>query len=218
MTLLAMTRKMLICSAAICSLVSALDGQTVEPFAELHVDVASSAESTLRRLETDASTTRPAPDSESGEASASPTVNPVMDAIHASGLPAPLLMAQIQVESGGNRYARSPKGALGLWQLMPDTARRLGLIVSDGADQRLDPMLSTHAAIRYLTELYRRFGRWDLVMAAYNAGEGAVQRAIDRGRTTDFADLAERKLLPAETRAYVPAIFSKAQSERGIHQ
>lgn len=122
-------------------------------------------------------------------------------------VPAALLRIA-QVESNWNRFALSPKGAFGLWQLMPVTARRYGLRVDALQDERTDVDKSTHAAARYLRDLHLRFGDWALALAAYNAGEDAVERAMERGESNDFANLSRRKLLPAETRAYVPAVFA----------
>ncbi len=113
--------------------------------------------------------------------------------------------ALILVESGGRPAALSPKGALGVWQFMPDTARRYGLTVSNTRDDRLDVVKSTRAAARYLRQLHARFGDWPLVFAAYNAGEAAVEQAIARAGGKDFSRLAD--FLPRETRSYVPAVL-----------
>jgi hypothetical protein len=67
---------------------------------------------------------------------------------------------------------------------------------------------ATRAAARYLRDLHLRFGDWPLALAAYNAGEDAVQKAMQRGESNDFGDLSRQKLLPAETRAYVPAVLA----------
>jgi membrane-bound lytic murein transglycosylase D len=122
-----------------------------------------------------------------------------------AGLPVEL-SGMVQVESGAQTFALSPRGARGLWQLMPDTARRYGLTVTTQRDERLDAYKSTRAAARYLRTLYARFGDWSLVFAAYNAGEQTIQRAIDRSGTTAFFQLT--RLLPAETRSYVPAVWA----------
>src|SRR5712691_727927 len=122
------------------------------------------------------------------------------------GVPVALLRIA-QVESNWRPFALSPKGAFGLWQLMPVTARRYGLRVDGIGDDRADVDKSTRAAARYLRDLHLRFGDWALALAAYNAGEDAVQRAMERGASRDFWNLSGRKLLPAETRAYVPAIL-----------
>ena len=122
-----------------------------------------------------------------------------------AGLPVELL-GIVQVESGAQTFALSRRGARGLWQLMPDTARRYGLTVTTERDERLDTSKSTRAAAGYLCDLYAQFGDWSLVFAAYNAGEQAIQRAVDRSGTTDFLQL--NRLLPAETRSYVPAVWA----------
>jgi hypothetical protein len=134
------------------------------------------------------------------------------------GVPVALLRIA-QVESNWNPFALSPKGAFGLWQFMPVTARRYGLRVDVMGDDRADADKSTHAAARYLRDLHLRFGDWALALAAYNAGEDAVQRAMERGESNDFGELSRRKLLPVETRTYVSAIltgFDLLGSERTI--
>ena len=116
------------------------------------------------------------------------------------------LAAIVMVESGGQLNALSPKGARGIWQFMPDTARRYGLIVTPERDERLDIQRSTRAAARYLRDLHRQFGDWQLTFAAYNAGEDLVQRAIERNGTRDFSKLSSKRSIPLETRKYVPAV------------
>ena len=123
------------------------------------------------------------------------------------GLPTELA-GMVLVESGAQNFALSPKGARGLWQLMPETARRYGLTVNSQSDERLDAYKSTRAAALYLRDLYAQFGNWPLAFAAYNAGGQTVQRAIDRSGTTDFLHL--NRLLPAETRNYVPTVLAAA--------
>jgi membrane-bound lytic murein transglycosylase D len=127
------------------------------------------------------------------------------------GLPTELL-AVAKVESNLNLYALSPKGALGLWQLMPQTARRYGLRVDASRDERLDAEKSTRAGARYLRDLYVQFKDWPLVLAAYNVGEDALQHAVKRGGSNDFWELSRRRLLPGETRAYVAAILRMLES------
>jgi hypothetical protein len=122
------------------------------------------------------------------------------------------LLAVAGVESNFNPSALSPKGARGVWQFMPRTARRYGLRVDAVRDDRLDTKKSTRAAARYLRDLYAQFKDWPLAVAAYNAGEELVQRAIDRNGRTDFWTLSDKKQLPSETRAYVPAVLNAMQS------
>ena len=136
-----------------------------------------------------------------------PLVTPI---IEEEGVPAELA-AVILVESGGDPAALSPKGARGLWQLMPDTARRYGLTVDGMVDDRLNVEKSTHAAARYLRDLYIQFGSLPLALAAYNAGEQNLQRAIDRSRSNEFSVLSTLGLLPLETRNYVPAVLTAMQ-------
>lgn len=123
------------------------------------------------------------------------------------------LAAVIRVESGGNPLALSPKGARGLWQLMPDTARRYGLRVDERLDERLDLEKSTTGAARYLRDLYAQFGSWPLALAAYNTGEQNLQKAIERAHSRDFSTLSALGYLPSETRNYVPAVLSAIGSQ-----
>lgn len=122
----------------------------------------------------------------------------------------PELVAVVLVESAGRPSALSPRGALGLWQLIPETARRYGLRVESGRDERLDTQKATRAAARYLRDLHERFADWQLALAAYNAGGDRVASAIDRAGRADFSILSARHLLPAETRNYVPAVVAAA--------
>ncbi len=134
-------------------------------------------------------------------------IRPALEGILAEeGVP-PRFAAVVLIESGANPEALSPKAARGLWQILPDTARRYGLVVSLRRDDRTDLLKSTRAAARYLRDLYQIFGDWRLALAAYNAGEGALQQAVRRGGSFNFQLLSDRKLIPAETRSYVPAVL-----------
>jgi soluble lytic murein transglycosylase-like protein len=123
-----------------------------------------------------------------------------------AGIPVELA-GMVLVESGAQPFALSPKGALGLWQLMPETALRYGLTVNAKRDDRLNPEASTRAAAAYIRDLWLRFKDWRLVLAAYNAGEDKVQKAIERAGTSDYQTLSAKKLIPEETRNYVPAVL-----------
>ncbi|MGH9508397.1 MAG: lytic transglycosylase domain-containing protein [Terriglobales bacterium] len=126
------------------------------------------------------------------------------------------MIAVVLIESRFNPAAQSPKGALGLWQLMPATARRFGLNPDGPFDERLDPVRSTRAAARYLSRLYRRWGDWHLVLASYNAGEARVERALLHAQAPTFDALVKQRLLPAETRSYVPSVVSAASTVRTL--
>jgi membrane-bound lytic murein transglycosylase D len=118
-----------------------------------------------------------------------------------------------EVESGFNRRARSPAGAAGLFQLMPATAKRLGLR-SWPRDQRYQPEPSARAAAQYLRQLHDRFGDWPLALAAYNSGEGTVQRLLERHKTSSFDRIATR--LPAETQMFVPKVEATVLRREGV--
>jgi soluble lytic murein transglycosylase-like protein len=139
-----------------------------------------------------------------------PAVEPIL---RSHGVPVDLA-AVILVESGGSATALSPRGARGLWQLMPDTARRYGLRVDQIHDDRLDLSMATDAAARYLHDLYAQFGDWKLALAAYNTGEANVGNAIERAHSQDFDQLSNLRLLPLETRNYVLRVLATVQSIR----
>jgi membrane-bound lytic murein transglycosylase D len=112
------------------------------------------------------------------------------------------------IESAFNPTAVSSANAGGMWQFMPGTGRDFNLKQNSFKDERRSVIASTDAALTYLQRLYDMFGDWQLALAAYNWGEGSVQKAIKRnqaaGKPTDFESLAE--LMPAETRNYVPKL------------
>ncbi|HDP55139.1 MAG TPA: LysM peptidoglycan-binding domain-containing protein [Bacteroidetes bacterium] len=111
------------------------------------------------------------------------------------------------VESALNPLAISPSGAVGLWQFKINTGRMFDLEVNSYIDERMDPAKSTEAACKYLEYLYRIFGDWHLVMAAYNAGPGVVRNAIERANgETHFWHLYD--YLPEAAQNYVPAFIA----------
>ena len=105
------------------------------------------------------------------------------------------------IESYLKTYAVSWAGAVGPWQFMPATGRRFGLKVNDYVDERTDYYKSTHAAAKYLSELYNIYNDWLLVIAAYNGGPGNVNAAIRKSKSKNFWDL--QHYLPAESRDHV---------------
>ena len=117
-----------------------------------------------------------------------------------------------EVESSFDPGARSPAGAAGLYQLMPETARAQGLSTFP-FDQRYRPEKNARASARYLRALHRRFKDWPLALAAYNAGETRVANLLNRHRAKTFSDIA--RYLPAETQMYVPRIDALLQRREG---
>ena len=136
----------------------------------------------------------------------------VRAAFAAEGVPVELVWLA-EVESTFNPSARSPAGAKGLYQLMPDTAKALGLSTWL-PDDRANPEKSAHAAARRLRSLYEKFGDWPLALAAYNAGEGRVSRALVAQKATTFAGIA--RALPVETRLYVPKVCATVALRTGV--
>ena len=105
------------------------------------------------------------------------------------------------IESGLNPTISSHVGARGLWQLMPKTARKYGLVIDDYVDERCDPHKSTDAAFQHLAHLYDDFGNWELAIAAYNCGGGRVRKAIRKGKSRNFWKI--KRFLPKETQDYL---------------
>ena len=125
------------------------------------------------------------------------------------------------VESGLNPLAQSSSGAMGLWQLLLNASKLLGLQVTSYRDERCDPYLSTEAACKYLKYLYETFNDWQLALAAYNGGPGEIRNAIQRsGGKTDFWQI--QPYLPEQTKWYVPSFIAivylaNHASEHGIY-
>lgn len=119
------------------------------------------------------------------------------------------LMYLAQVESLFKTNAVSRARAKGIWQFTESTARRYGLKVNSYIDERSDPEKSTRAAAQYLDELYDMFKDWNLVLAAYNWGEGNVKRLIERSGLKDFWELVNiQRKIPNETKNHVPLIMA----------
>ncbi len=126
-------------------------------------------------------------------------IRDILQQLQQHKLPESLILLPM-LESSFDPRAVSRAHAAGLWQLMPATAKRYGLQVTQQRDERFDVTPSTQAALRYLTFLYKKFaGNLPLTLAAYNAGEGKISRAIEAANSRDFTRLQ----LPPETRRYV---------------
>lgn len=110
------------------------------------------------------------------------------------------------IESALNARAVSSAGAAGLWQFMVFTGRDYGLEVNSLVDERMDPLKSTDAAARYLRDLYKIYGDWHLVIAAYNCGPGNIAKAMRRSGKTTYWGIYP--YLPQETRGYVPIFIA----------
>ena len=126
------------------------------------------------------------------------------------------LVAVPAIESRYQTHARGTSGELGLWQLMPKTARRFGLRVGPPTDERALVAPSTRAAARYLAFLYARYEDWPLALAAYNAGEGRIDKALARRPGATFWELAAGHGLPPTSRDYVPKILAVVRLHAGV--
>lgn len=128
------------------------------------------------------------------------------EALDLYGLPIELKYLPV-IESALDPFAVSPAGAAGLWQFMLGTGKQYGLRVNSLVDERRDPIKSTLAAAKYLRDLYKIYGDWSLVIAAYNCGPGKVNQAIHRANgSRDYWEIYP--YLPRETRGYVPAFIA----------
>ena len=112
------------------------------------------------------------------------------------------------IESEMLPFAVSTHGAAGLWQIMPQTARALGLVVDGKLDERKDPNRSSEAATKYLKRLYRRFGSWELALVAYNCGPGRLNRAIQQAKSRNYRKV--KPFLPKETQLYLARYLASA--------
>jgi len=129
----------------------------------------------------------------------------IVDEVEKRGMPTEIALLPM-IESAYNPVAQSHMRAAGMWQFIPSTGRKYGLKQTWWYDGRRDVLAATQAALDYLQFLHDTFGDWDLALAAYNCGEGKVQRAIEynrkKRRPTDYAHLR----LPKETRNYLPKL------------
>jgi len=131
----------------------------------------------------------------------------IQEKLAAHGIPRDLFYLAM-IESGFSTHARSHASAVGMWQFIRSTGKLYGLRADGYVDERRDPIRATEAAARHLRDLYGSLGNWHLVLAAYNAGPRRIYRAIRRGGTRDFWDLVRARVLPRETRNYVPKFLA----------
>lgn len=127
----------------------------------------------------------------------------IAEEVEKRGMPMEIALLPM-IESAFNPMAQSPQKASGIWQFIPSTGKVYGLRQNGWYDGRRDVVEATQAALDYLQKLHDMFGDWELALAAYNCGEGCVQRAQARSGSKDFASLK----LPTETRHYVPKLVA----------
>ncbi|MGH7298453.1 MAG: transglycosylase SLT domain-containing protein [Polyangiaceae bacterium] len=140
----------------------------------------------------------------------------VARALHNRGMPQDL-EALVFVESGYSPTAVSSEGAAGLWQFMPGTAHVYGLAVDEDYDERRSIEKSTEAGTRYLSDLYERFGSWELAMAAYDMGYGRLTQRVQQLSTNDYWTLSlVRGAIPDEALSYVPKVIAVALLLRNL--
>jgi membrane-bound lytic murein transglycosylase D len=136
-------------------------------------------------------------------------ISMIAQVLHQEGVPEELAYLAL-IESGFFIQSTSPSGAVGLWQFVPGTARQYGLRIDSWVDERRDPEKSTRAAAAYLKDLHDHFGRWYLAVAAYNAGQGTIEKAMQSTGATDFWTLSVKAKLKDETRNFVPKFVAAA--------
>lgn len=144
-------------------------------------------------------------------AKASPYLHYIIGELEKRNMPGELALLPM-LESSYEPTATSSSGAAGLWQFVRGTGRTFGLKQDGWYDGRRDVRASTHAALNYLQYLHKKFhGDWMLALAAYNAGEGAVQKAISRKRKAGGSANYWSLSLPKQTQAYVPKLLAMAE-------
>lgn len=114
------------------------------------------------------------------------------------------------IESGFNLHAYSRARAVGPWQFISSTGKRYGLVIDWWRDERKDPVKSTRAAAEYLSDLYGMFGSWKLALAAYNAGEGKIMKALKSTGYDNYWSLLHTRTIKPETKEYVPRYIAAA--------
>ncbi len=129
----------------------------------------------------------------------------IREQMESRGVPAEI--AELcMLESGCTTNAVSSAGAKGMWQFMPETGRKFGLIINEWTDDRLDPVKSTIAAAKLLAANYRKTNDWTLAVAAYNCGAGRIESASKKAYSREWDNMY--KYLPTETRNYIPGLIA----------
>lgn len=131
----------------------------------------------------------------------------ILKTLREEGLPEDLVYVAM-IESGFSPWARSPAGAVGLWQFIRSTGRGMGLRIDAYVDERRDPVKATRAAARYLTYLHDKFGSWPLALAAYNGGPGLVAKTIKKYNSNNYWFICRQKGMYSQTRRYVPKVIA----------
>ena len=134
-----------------------------------------------------------------------------------NGLPTDLFYLAL-IESGFVTSASSHASAKGVWQFMKGTGKQYGLMVTPLVDERDDPIRATEAAAKYLRKLYSAYESWELAFAAYNAGEYRILSSIMKGENRNYWELAKKRLIPSETRNYVPKIMAAMRIARNLNK
>ncbi len=129
----------------------------------------------------------------------------IVEEVEKRGMPTEIALLPM-IESAYNPQAYSRSHASGIWQFVPATGKDYGLKQNYWTDKRRDVTAATNAALNYLQKLHGMFGSWDLALAAYNAGEGTIARAIERNRKQGLPTDYQHLRLPVETKNYVPKL------------
>ena len=139
------------------------------------------------------------------------TISNIKQILEEEGMPSELLYLAM-VESTFNPQSKSSVKAIGIWQFMAPTAKKLGLSIDSYIDERKDPVRSTKAAVKYLKQLKGEFGKWYLAIMAYNCGNGKLRKAIKEAGSDDLSVLLdeEAKYIPLETRRFFKKIVVMA--------
>jgi membrane-bound lytic murein transglycosylase D len=131
----------------------------------------------------------------------------ILEEVEKRGMPTEIALLPM-IESAYNPLAYSTAHASGIWQFIPSTGKHYGLRQTWWYDGRRDVIAATEAALDYLEKLHAMFGDWELALASYNWGEGAVSRAVERNRAKGLPDDYEYLPLPSETRSYLPKLIA----------